>query len=343
MNAPSPQTHRPWREDWIPALYELGRYHLKPIIVDGKKVPHPLENKLMLAGGIYYDTVWFYNKVIARRLGLEMPPHTWDEFKADCQKARDAGMEPIKLDEGYGNQLSQTLLQASVPSGELNKTITGAPGAKPFTDPMYQRLFALERELLDKYTMHGWQASQFPAAQGDFATGRGLFILCGTWLPGELAEVAVKDKAIFDLGCFSFPHFNDEPPGTSVIGPSGWLVLKDGSQREGAILLLQFMSHHHWGQAIALKDGNPVAFAGDPIPPALEDIHDDLSHMKRAVSDPVNAYAPNWLQYVYLQLHDDFIKADPGAPNYMTAARFLDKLEQATVKYRSEGGEAKWE
>jgi ABC-type glycerol-3-phosphate transport system substrate-binding protein len=343
MEEPSPETGKPWRDDWIPSLYELGRYHLKPITVDGKKVPHPLENKLMLVSGIDYEQLYFYNKAIARRLDLKLPVHTWSEFKAACQKAADAGIQPIKLDEGYSGSFADSVMQASLPPGELRKTILGLAGSKPFTDPMYERIFALDRELLDKYTMKGWQGSQWPGAQSAFANGQGLFIACGSWLAGELKKVEVHDPSIFELGCMPLPHFDDEPHGWMVIAPSGWLVLKDGNETAGARLLLQFMSNHHWGRAIALKDGNPVAFKGDPIPPRLNDVREELTEMKYPIYDPITAYAAKWQNYIYLQLHDDYIKAEVGTSKYMTTAEFLAKLEADTARYRAQGGESKWD
>jgi len=352
INALSPETGKPWKDDWDPDTLDMGRYRLKPLEPStGHSVqlpPHPLEGKLALAPNLLADSVYFYNKAIARRLGIDKTPQTWDEFKAVCQKAKDADVEPIMLEgNGYGSMLADTLLQTSVPCEELRQTILGVGSRKPFTDLLYQRIYALEREILDKYVMRGWQACDWPKGQQAFATGKGLFILCGTWLPAELRETAVTDKNIFELGIIPFPRFNDEPPGIWATSAFGLIILKDGNQRQGAIRFLQFLSgtvrqEDRWGHHIATEDGNLVAFKRDPLPAELDDLRVQLASRTRLVSNPTRAFAPNWTQYIYTQLHDDFIKTNHGEASYMTAGQFLQELERRTMQYNRAGGEAKW-
>ncbi|HTL51842.1 MAG TPA: extracellular solute-binding protein, partial [Planctomycetota bacterium] len=292
--------------------------------------------------GIVYHSLFFYNKALSRKLGVTKMPETWDEFKQLCDKAKDEHITPIMLDSAYEDMIADVLMVNALPEGQLRKTVTGAADAKPFTDPSYIRIFALERELADKYFQPHWQASKWPAAQQDFATGKGLFVLCGSWLPGELRTVAVKDPAVFDLSVMPVPHFNDQPKGTFNIECSGWMVLKDGGQRDGAIKLLQFLSEH-WGRVIALEDGNPVSFARDPLPPDLNDIAGDIHNMKRAANEPVAEYGAKWKAYVYMQLHRDFFQAVAGDKEYITPEEFAAKLQKATEEYRARGGEAYWQ
>ena len=42
--------------------------------------------------------VW-YNKELFEKAGIDAPPATWDEFLADVQKLKDAGITPIAVGE----------------------------------------------------------------------------------------------------------------------------------------------------------------------------------------------------------------------------------------------------
>lgn len=339
MDHPSIQTHRPWREDWRPPMLDMGRYRVSPLPASPQE-PHPLDGKISQVPGIYYNMLWFYNKALLKKLDAR-PPQTWNEFHAVCQKAKDAGIEPVMLDKDYQDMLMDTMMMVNLPDDAVLHSVRGDAGGLPFTDPMYVRLFQAERTMVDKYLMKGWQASQFPKAQQEFATGRGLFVFCGSWLPGELREVAVKDKAVFDLGVMPMLRFEGDPPGTFALLGSGWIVLKDGRQTEGAIKLLQHLTDR-WGRRITLEDGNPVAFARDPLPPDLEEISGQMKAMRRVVSDGIGMHSPKWRQYVFVPLHKRFMEANPGSSGFMSPEQFVVELERQTAEYRGEGGEAKW-
>lgn len=334
----SPYTGKPWKEDWIPAVEKLGRYNLTPRQNTGE-LRNPSDGQRLMASGIMYHSLFFYNKALIRRLGVTRMPETWDEFKALCDKARDQNITPIMLDSAYQDMIADVLLVNSLPENELRKTVTGAADGKPFTDPQYVRIFALERVLADKYFQPQWQASKWPAAQQDFATGKGMFVLCGSWLPAELRKVAVQDKDVFDLSAMPIPRFDDQPAGTFNIEVSGWMLLKDGNERAGAIKLLQFFSDR-WGRKIAVEDGNPVSFARDPLPADFKDIEKNIQTMKRAANEPVAEYGAKWKTYIYAQLHRDFFQAVPGDPTYITPEAFAAELQKRTEEYRTRGGEA---
>ena len=43
----------------------------------------------------------FYNKAIFAEAGIDKMPATWDEFLDCCQKIKDAGYDPITVDDAY--------------------------------------------------------------------------------------------------------------------------------------------------------------------------------------------------------------------------------------------------
>lgn len=337
MDRPSIQTGRPWREDWLPPMLEMGRYRMPPPMGSPDQ-RYALDGKLTQVPSICTNMLWFYNKALMRKLGATLP-RTWDEFFALCQKARDAGIDPIVLDKEYQDMLVGALTRINLPDDAMIETLRGT--GKPFTDPQYLRIWQVERTMVDKYLMAGWMASHFPKAQQEFATGRGLMVFCGSWLPGELREVAVKDKSVFELGVMPMMRFDDEPPGTFAMGSSGWMILKDGPQNEGAVKLLQYLTDR-LGRQIALNDGNQVTFARDPLPPELAEIADQIKNMQRVVTDGIGMHAPKWERYVFLPLHKQFMESEPGSGEFLTAEQFGAELQKKTEQYRRDGGEARW-
>jgi raffinose/stachyose/melibiose transport system substrate-binding protein len=157
---------------------------------------------------------FWYNKDLFARAGIGTPPGTWDEFLADIQKLKGAGVTPIAIggkdkwpDAFFWDYLAvracskQTLQQAAV-DYKLNNQCWTQAGVKV-------------KQLLDANPFqNGFLAT--PAQQGAgssaglMGNGRAAMELQGHWNPGVMAGLTPDQKGLGDkLGWFPFPTLSD--------------------------------------------------------------------------------------------------------------------------------------
>lgn len=145
----------------------------------------------------------FYNKDIFAAAGIDALPATWDEFLTCCQKIRDAGYDPMTIDDAYvsllyGHYLG--LLKGQEWVGDLMTDKTG----KLWSDPaVLQMAQAWEDFAARGYFAPSVGSNVFPSAQnGEFAIGTAAMYFNGSWVVNEVAEITGPD---FNWGIMFMP------------------------------------------------------------------------------------------------------------------------------------------
>jgi raffinose/stachyose/melibiose transport system substrate-binding protein len=181
--------------DWIGDLNEagVGLYQ-----VDDKQYGVPYN--LGMVG------LW-YNKALFKKAGISEPPATWDEFLADVEKLKAAGITPIALGEKdkwpgmfWWANLSLRIAGADAmqQAGE-DGSFDGDGFVKAGEE--LQRLVEME-PFQDGFLGAPWDGAGGEAAT--MANGRAAMDLMGQWAPSTFAANTKKGKAP-DVGWFPFP------------------------------------------------------------------------------------------------------------------------------------------
>lgn len=149
--------------------------------------------------------VLFYNKGMFDDLGISAP-ETWDEFLAVAQELKDNGIDPIAVSGLINFYLSvwlEHLWLRLVGYDQVRAAITRGEGTV-LDHPGYLRGLEMVQELRDRdFFLEGFEGGDFTAVQAQFFQGEAGFILMGTWLASEMAEVIPDD---FELGAVMFPQ-----------------------------------------------------------------------------------------------------------------------------------------
>ena len=149
--------------------------------------------------------MFWYNKDIFTKAGIAQPPATWDDFTADLQKIKDAGLVPLAIESDGGDYnifYFQYMVERIKGKGFLYQTIQDKTG-EMWKDPVYTQVLTMIKDLWDKgYIPPASLGYQWPAAQQTLARGQSAMELCGGWLPNELSPIAGPS---FNWGGFGFP------------------------------------------------------------------------------------------------------------------------------------------
>jgi raffinose/stachyose/melibiose transport system substrate-binding protein len=293
---------------WIGDLNEagVGLYQ-----VDGKQYGVPYNLGMV---GVWYNTALF------EKAGIDAPPATWDEFLADVEKLKGAGITPLAVGEKdkwpgmfWWANLSLRIAgkDAMAQAGE-----DGSFDSEGFikAGEELQRLIEMEP------FQDGFLAAPWDGAGGEAATmanGRAAMDLMGQWAPFTFAANA-KDKKGPKLGWFPFPTVDggagsaDEQFG----GGDGWAIGKDAPPE--AVDFVKFL--------VSTEIGNKAGASGAilPVMKGTESSVED-PNMKSVLDTRAEA------SYVQLYLDQAYAPAVGAAINDAVQGLFAGKSSPEDV------------
>ena len=186
--------------------------------------------------------MWWYNKDIFDEVGVTAP-ETWEEFKENGQKIKDAGYGVMAVEGDvfdYNMFIFAYYLARLEGKGFLLSVIEDETGAS-WDDPVIIDAMAEMQNLWDLGLIPPESEGYvWPAGQTTLALGETAMEICGAWLPNELAEITGPD---FNWGGFRYPAVSG---GTGDIDDlHSWLlasmIMKDSKHPAEAFEFLKFM------------------------------------------------------------------------------------------------------
>ncbi len=293
--------------DWIGDLNEagVGLYQ-----VDGKQYGVPYNLGMV---GVWYNTALF------KKAGIDEPPATWDEFLADIEKLKAAGITPIALGEKdkWPGMFWWANLSLRIAGADAMQQ-AGEDGS--FDGDGFVKAGEELKRLIDMQPFQeGFLAAPWDGAGGEAATmanGRAAMDLMGQWAPSTFAA-NTKDKAP-KVGWFPFPTVDggagsaDEQFG----GGDGFAIGKDAPPE--AIDFVKFLT----SMEIANKGG-----ASGAILPVIEGSESSVEdpNMKAVLDSRGKA------SYVQLYLDQAYPPAVGAAVNDAVQGLFAGKSSPEDV------------
>lgn len=192
----------------------------------------------------------YYNQAIFDEAGIEAEPTNWDEFMTVCQKIKDAGYDPLTVDDAYIASLYGTYLASAKGVDWCTELLTTKDSAL-WDDPAVLQMaedFAALSE--NGYFAASTGSNVFPAAQnGELALGTAAMYYNGSWLPNEVATITGDD---FQWGAMFFPapEGSEYPYTTYTTGCQFYGITKDCENPELAVALLEEFTSVETQQAL---------------------------------------------------------------------------------------------
>jgi raffinose/stachyose/melibiose transport system substrate-binding protein len=221
--------------------------------VDGKQYGIPFD-----AGMVGF----WYNKGLFAKAGITEPPKTWDDFLADVQKLKAAGITPIAVGAGdkWPAHFYYAYLLLRIGGQKLMQDIAA--------DGNWDRPEAVKagedlKKLIDlKPFQSGFLATPWPGADGEggiVGSGKAAMDLMGQWAPGEFRNAGANGGDLsFDLGWFPFPTVaGGSGNATDAFGgANGFAVGKDAPPE--AVDFLKYITNVQNAQTWGKDSGLPV-------------------------------------------------------------------------------------
>jgi raffinose/stachyose/melibiose transport system substrate-binding protein len=189
----------------------------------------------------YYTSGFFYDAALFKKLNIE-PPKTWEEFLQVCETLKQNGIAPLAADgtvQQYNAWYFYWLAMREVGPEKMRAAASDKTGEE-WRDPGFLEAAKKLKVLADKgYFAKGYEGSAYPAGQINWVNGKAGMILMGAWLP---KEVKAQKPQGFDMQMFKFPDTQAYDPNVAEMWTNGWVVLKDGKNKEAAVKLLKYLT-----------------------------------------------------------------------------------------------------
>lgn len=249
------------------------------------------DGKLMNLPFQPFGVMFFYNKEIFAKAGVEKTPETWDEFIAAGEKVKAAGYDFVTVDQDAYADLYLGYYADRVKSCDfLTQTLADKTGAM-WKDTVWEQM-AKDLGGLAAKGLWSKQASAnaYPAGQQEVATGTAAIYLNGTWLPSEVAETAGAD---FKWGQFAFPALTADKNnyGNIETGAQGLAINVNSKHKDLAFELLKVLVSNKFQTKMAETAGVPGITTVSPWPTSISEGFEVLKSAKAASPWACNYYS----------------------------------------------------
>ncbi len=199
----------------------------------------------------------YYNKTKLKQLGLT-PPATWSELVADLPKIKAKGELPIQwgnLDKWPAIHTFGVIQAATAGKQDVRNLVFGTGDAKWTSAPTVQAAATLQSWAKKGYFPSGVNGIGYDDANKQFAQGKGVFDITGTWLAADL-----KGPMGSSLGVMP------TPPGSKGVATTGGESLAFGVTSKSkapdvAAAYIDFITDARAAD-VMLKTGNLPAVPG---------------------------------------------------------------------------------
>ncbi len=158
------------------------------------------QGSLYAMGLNYSMTGIFYNKTLAKQIGMTKAPETVAELEDLMARAKAAGVQPIVQwnmpNAGLAFPL-QNLMGAFGPPGPINDWIFQHPGATIDTPSNLEAAQHLEQWIKAGYFTSDANAIDYATGMSRFIAGKGLFLFNGDWESGNLDKQMAGNAGFF--------------------------------------------------------------------------------------------------------------------------------------------------
>jgi raffinose/stachyose/melibiose transport system substrate-binding protein len=245
---------------------------------------------------------FWYNKDLFAQAGIDAPPATWDEFLADVQLLKDAGITPITVGESEKWPGHFYWVYLAVRMGGQEAFDAAYSRAGSFADPPFVAAGEKLKQLIDLEPFQtDFLGQTYPDARVLMANGQAALELMGQWSPGALeadAEDVEALRAYLDFFPFPVVDGGAGDPSDVLGGGDGFAIGINAPQE--AVDFVRYLT--------SLEIQTELAAEGVAVPPTVKGA-------ETAIANPLLQEVAGYLAAAnYFQLYyDQFLPPAVGA------------------------------
>lgn len=223
---------------------------------------------------------YFYNKDLFKQAGIEAPAKTWDEFFAQCEKLKAAGITPLALDTADSAWVTQLWWGAMVAtSGNEGLEFMQTWNPTNYNFPAMEEAVAKVQKMLQEYTTQDAIGGKYEHAANNFMSGQAAMIANSVSMINKFSDTTMAPEGFAEkVGVAVYPgNFVYDAP------LQGYFATKqsDPKLQEAAVEMVKFFTSAH-AQKLLLEIQGVV-----PASPTV-DISDETKAKRPLLVDFLN-------------------------------------------------------
>lgn len=197
----------------------------------------------------------FYNKSLAKRIGMRRAPKTLAQLEALFAKAKAAGLTPIEVWNAVPTGLTFPLQQLMADYGSataVNAFSFDKPGASIDTAPDRRAADTLDRWIKDGYFNSDATAQTYNGAMSEWtATGsKAVFLFDGNWQAGSF-----DDNQPGEYGFFAMPPLRAGGSVAAMVGPLTYGIARQAPDPSCTAFFLNWVATNRAARKLNVKVG----------------------------------------------------------------------------------------
>ncbi|MCI8879305.1 MAG: extracellular solute-binding protein [Clostridiaceae bacterium] len=194
---------------------------------------------------------YFYNQELFDKAGIKEPAKTWDEFFAQCDQLKAAGITPLALDTADSAWVTQLWMGAMVATAsEDGLAFMQTMNPTDYNLPEMIDAAGKVQKMLKEYTTLDAIGGKYEHAANNFLSGQAAMIANGPWMIGDFSDTtkATEDFAGKVRSAIYPDSFVYDAP------IQGYIVTKqdDPKLEEAAVEMVKFFTSAH-AQQVGLE------------------------------------------------------------------------------------------
>lgn len=212
---------------------------------------------------------YFYNKDLFKKAGINKTAATWDEFFAQADKLKAAGITPFSMDTADSGWVTSLMLGAMIGQNDDGEKFMNQVQPKNYKTPEFISAATNIQKLFKNYTTSDAIGGKYENAASNFYAGNTAIIANGPWMISSFYDTTMAPDGFGDkIGVAAYPGnvmYNSGKIGFNIAS-------KTPEKTEAAIAFVKFMtSDESQKSALELNGSIPdsAAVTSDKVKPLV--------------------------------------------------------------------------
>ncbi|MGJ4851093.1 ABC transporter substrate-binding protein [Bacillota bacterium Meth-B3] len=268
---------------------------------------------------------YFYNKALFEKAGISGPAATWDEFFAQCEQLKAAGITPVSMDTADSGWVTSLMLGAMIGTSDAGEAFMNTLQPTDYNTPEFIEAAGNIQKLFMNYTTSDAVGGKYEHAAANFYAGKTAMIANGPWMISSFYDASMAPEGFADqVGVAAYPG--------NVMYNSGKIGFNVGAKSpegiEAALAFVKFFTSPHAQQRALEMTGeipdNP-AVVSDEVYPLVNETIKLGANAGRSINDFQSLWFANVVDEVSVQY-------PMLAQNAITPEEFAQALTAAAQK-----------
>lgn len=212
---------------------------------------------------------YFYNKDLFKKAGINKAATTWDEFFAQADKLKAAGITPFSMDTADSGWVTSLMLGAMIGQNDAGEKFMNQVQPKSYKTPEFISAATNIQKLFKNYTTSDAIGGKYENAASNFYAGSTAIIANGPWMISSFYDTSMAPDGFGDkIGVAAYPGnvmYNSGKIGFNI-------AAKTPEKTEAAIAFVKFMTSDE-SQKVALELNGSIpdspAVTSDKVKPLV--------------------------------------------------------------------------